>query len=386
LSKFGITPDGFKRKTYVDLMKEAEEKLKSRDMFGENIDFTQQDPLYQFTAPIMLMFSELWEVAEHTFYSASPKFSEGNNLSNTGKFIGIARKQGNKATGEVTFKGDKNIKIDKDFIISTEDGVMFKTTEDAVIGEVGEVTVPIIAMHIGESGNVPAGTITTIVKPILGLDSVTNANASGYGQNRETDLEFRERYANSTSQKATNIYNSIKSFILEITGVKDVLVIENDTTKELKNIPPKSFHTIVLGGEENKIAEAIFEKKPAGIQAFGSNYIEVKDSQGQIHKIGFSRPVKKPIYFKVTITKNFDFPTDGNSIIKQTIKDYIDSLHMNKDVVLYKVISAIDKSNVNGIEDIDITVSTDGVDYNSNNILINDLEVADTSLDKIEVV
>lgn len=386
MSKFGITAEGFKKKTLEDLKKEFENKLKSQDMFGADIDFSEQDPLFHFSMPILYIASELWEVAEHTFYSASPKFAEYNNLSNTGKYIGIARKQAVKSIGEVTFTGDEGVIVAKGFKISTEEGTMFKTIKEVTIPKENVITVGIRAVQAGMQGNVPSNTITIIVNPIIGLDSVTNKKETIKGQDRENDIQFRERYSKSVAQRATNIYDSIRAHVLKVTNVKDVKVKENDTMDIVDGIPQKSFHTIVLGGINEEVGKAIFEKKPGGIQAFGNKYLDIIDSKGEKHPIGFSRPTPKDIWIKIDISQNGEYPSDGNNTVKNIVKEYIDNFKMGQDVVLYKIISNIDRSNIKGIEDMNIAISTDGTNYNSNNIAINDLEIATTELEKIEVI
>jgi len=386
LSNYGITKEGFKRKTYPELVEEFEGKLKSQDAFGENIDFTEQDPLYQLSVPYLMLLSELWEVAEHCFYSASPKYAENNVLSGIGKNIGIARKRGNKATGTIVVTGDKDIIIPKGFMVGTKDGVNFITTEDVIIRENGEVLAPVEALEKGENGNVPSGTITEIINPTLGVKNVINKQATKNGENPETDLEFRERYDKSVSLRATNIFDSIRARVSEVAGVRDVFINVNNTMEIKDGIPPKSFHVVVFDGKDDTIAQAIFEKYPGGIQPYGTTTIEVKDSKNQKHLIGFSRPKTKNVWIKFKISKGSNYPEDGDNIIKNTVKNYFDTFKIGQNVVLYKVISSIDKTGLDGIEDIEIETSIDGKSYSGNNVKIADLEIATTSKDKIEVV
>lgn len=384
INGYGITKNGFKKKSFVELIEEFRDRLKSQDSFGENIDFTEQDPLYQFSLPYIYLLSELWEVAEHSFYSASPKMAEGNILSSKGNYIGIARKQGNKATGIITVTGDKDIEVPKGFIIGTKDNILFTTIETKIIPEGGTVDINIIAEEIGEQGNVPEGTITEIIKPILGVKSVTNKSKTQNGEYRESDPEFRERYNKSVAQRATNIFDSLRANILKVSGVKDVLINVNNSMKE-NNIPPKSFHIVVLGGNDKDIAKAIFDKYPGGIEPYGTTKTRVKDSRGEEHLIGFSRPTSKEVWIKLKIVKNDLFPNHGDKILKETIKAYFDTFKIGQNVVLYKIISNIDKANIPGIEDIEIKISTDGKIYNEQNVVVKDLEVIKTELKNIEV-
>ena len=388
MSNYGITQEGFKRKTYLELLEEVETRLKSQDAFGENIDFSEKDPLYQFTVPYVMALSELWEVAEHTFYSASPKFAEGNNLKNTGKFIGISAKQGSRAIGEKVLKitGEKGAYITKGFLVGTENGIVFRTTEDVTIGEDGTILANIQAVEVGEKGNVMEGTITEIINPTIGVKSVTNIKPTIKGQDEETDIEFRERYDKSTAQRATNIFDSILANVLQVTGVKDCLLINNATMQEVNGVPPKSFHTVVLGGENKEVARAIFEKFPGAIQAYGDIKEEIIDIMGNPQPICFSRPTEKDIWFKITLVKNEEYPSDGDDKLKEIIENTIKGYTMGQDVILYKLICGISQEQIPGIEDIDVQTSTDGISYSPNNVTIDTLEVARTDVSKIEVI
>ncbi len=65
--------------------------------------------------------------------------------------------------------------------------------------------VPIQAQIFGAAGNVQAATISLLVTPVPGVDSVTNAHASQNGLNAETDTAFRARFINffATRSRAT---------------------------------------------------------------------------------------------------------------------------------------------------------------------------------------
>jgi uncharacterized phage protein gp47/JayE len=86
-------------------------------------------------------------------------------------------------------------------------------------------------------------------------------------------------------------------------------------------LPPKSFSAVVLGGSAQQIAEAIWEVKPAGMQAFGNTSVTVIDSQGLPHEINFSRPETVNIYIDVVIS-----PSENQSIASNTPELIIDSL------------------------------------------------------------
>lgn len=383
---FGITQQGFKKRSFNNLIEKFKELIKEQPAFAEDIDLSENDPFFQINIPFLFLISELWEVAEQCVYTQSPKYAEGNILEAKGKIIGISKKRGNKATGIITVMGDEGKEIKKGFSISTKEGICFHTTETKIIPKGGKVDINIEADDIGENGNVADGTITEILTPVLGIKSITNKEKTRNGEYPESDVEFRERYDMSVAQRATNVFDSLRANILKISGVRDVLINVNNSMKTLEGVPPKSFHVIVLGGEDDEIAKAIFEKYPGGIEAYGTIKKWVKDSRNAKHLIGFSRPEPKEVWVKLKITKNKTFPNNGDKTLKETIKKYFDKFKIGQNVILYKIIASIDKADIDGIEDIEIEVSTDGKVYNSNNIILKDLEAVKTTLKNIEVI
>src|SRR5699024_2421374 len=127
--------------------------------------------------------------------------AEGVNLDRTAvNNIGIVRRPAEKSIGTATFEGDEGSVIPEGFIITTGDDIPFETTEESEIDGTGESEVPIQAIEPGTVGNVPAGTITEIINPIVGIDSVINQEGTTGGRDEETDEEFRARYILSVSR------------------------------------------------------------------------------------------------------------------------------------------------------------------------------------------
>lgn len=115
------------------------------------------------------------------------------------------------ATGQVTFSRATTtlaatVPIGQQ-VSTGPNGILFIVTTDTtnpaysaslggyVIGAgIGSVTVPIAAITPGAGGNVLANTITSLVAPIPGVDSVTNGAAITNGLDAESDPAFRARF------------------------------------------------------------------------------------------------------------------------------------------------------------------------------------------------
>lgn len=389
---YGIISTGFSKKTYNDLLSGLETKLRSADLFGQDIDFTDQDPLKQFSVPIIELFSEMWELGEQIFYAPSPKYAESNNLSSTGKFIGISRKQATRATGIVRFTGTAGTSIPSGYQIATDTKIYFVTTESKLIAQSGYIDVNIQAVSVGSSGNVAANTITKIVSPLIGLNSITNLNETTEGQDQESDTDFRLRYEASTANGAGSTYDAIKANVLKVTNVTDCVVTGNEEDTTVNSIPAHSFETLVKGGTDNDIAQAIFAKKPGGIKPYGTTTVNVTDTQGIAYTVGFSRPTNTNVWIKIDLTTDSNFPIsedpliDGNSRIKTAVLNYISNLKLGEDVIIYKIITIISALQLAGLLDMVITLSTDGTTYNASNIAIDSKNVAITDINKISII
>ena len=386
MADYGITSTGYVKKDYLTLMNDSETRLKSDDIFGSDIDFTENDPLYHFFSVLNEGLSELWEVWEQVFYAGSPKYAEGVNLSNIGKLIGISRKQASKATGIERFAGTSGTVISANYQVQTNSGITFLTTQTMGIGSSGYVDIPIVAQSAGINGVVAANTITKIVNPMIGLNSITNPADTTGGQDEETDTAFRTRYIESTASGDGSTVEAIRAKLLGILGVTDAKVQENVTDETVNSVPPHSIYCLVHGGNDTDIANAIFLKKSAGISTFGTTSVNIQDTQGIIHAIKFSRPTQVNVYIKVTVTTSANYPADGNIQIRDKVKNYIDNILVGQDILIYKLIMAISSLSLAGLDDVSITLSPDGTTYTANNLAIDDDKIAVTTTDKIEVV
>ncbi len=395
---FGLGPDGFTRKKYADIV--ADMEARARNLFGENVNLSERSPLGIFIKIIAWSIALLWELAEAVYYSAFIDTSEGTSLDYACKYAGIARKPAKKASvtpsgdpAYVKFTGDAGTTVAQGKRVATEDGVEFETLEEVTLDAAGEAYPKVQAVEAGEQGNVPANTITVIINPQAGLSSVTNPEEITGGQDEETDAELRQRYYDSLAKGGSSTVESIKAALLEVDGVKDVVINENDTINTVDGIPPKSFEVLVYGGTDNDVAQAIFNSKSAGIQSYGSTTVDITDSMGKVHTIGFTRPIFKDIYVDVTLTTNENFPVDGKTQVQTEIIKYIggtdanaeahDGLGLGEDVIHYKVIAAC--SNVPGITDLTVQIGFAADALGTANLAIASNEVAQTNTTKVTV-
>lgn len=221
-----------------------------------------------------------------------------------------------------------------------------------------------------------SGTLTNIVNNISGLDRVENYLDAVKGSNIETDAEFRERRINALTGIAAARLEGIRSFLLIVDGVTSAKVFENDTNiVDAQGRPPHSIECLVLGGTDQDILEAVFDRKAAGIETHGSVSGTVTDSQGVDHTTKFSRPTSVSIWLELDLTIDADYPADGDTLVEEAVLAHAATLDIGEDVIVYPyLITAL--GGIIGITDVVIRIGIAASPTLDNNIIIDDVELA----------
>lgn len=387
-----LTKQGYKRETYDDILERLETKAK--ELFGQDMNTTARSALGILLRIMAFIISLVWQDNENVYYSAYRKTAEGRNLDSLLPYSGITRNPSTFASGTVKFIGTPGTLIELGTVVGKEDETLYYTIEEATIGSDGTASVEIMAQESGVIGNADIGALNQIINPVDGLDSVTNEVALVDGKEQETDQEVRERAALAIDGLGSGTTTSIRTELLGISGVRAAYVDENfgDETNTY-GTPSRAIQAFVLGGSDDDIANAVFKKKSGGIQPYGETYITVFDDAEQPHQVGFTRAQTVQIYAKVTVETNNSFESDGVNQVVKAIVQYIGGidaesntyvgLNMGDDVVLSKLIAKI--YAVNGIDDVDVQLSTNGSTYEAGNVDILLQQVAQITADNIEV-
>lgn len=228
----------------------------------------------------------------------------------------------------------------------------------------------------------PAGVLTNLETTPVGTVSVTNLLDFDLGRDEETDEELRTRMSSQKSNAGVATKPAIESSISNITGVTSSLVIENDSIEvDVEGRPPKSFELFVSGGDEDVIAQTLYDTKPATIKTYGSVEKFVTDLNGESHAIYFSRPDQKYAWVVVTYTLYDEelFPVGGDSLIEAAVATYGNSLDVGVDIIPQRFATAIYDA-VDGLDTISVEIglSLDNVtppaSYSTSRITVEDSE------------
>ncbi len=388
-----LDKNGFKRKSYSDLVDSMSAKAKEK--FGADANTSERSVLGIIIRIMAWFFSLLWQDTEDVYHSAYRKTAEGVQLDMLLPYAGITRNLADFSYGEIEIIGTPNHFIESGFLASTNSDVFFETIYDLTLDTEGKGTVEIVALDVGAIGNVGANTITQIVNPDADIISVNNPSKTNGGREKETDVEARERADITVEGIGSATTAAIRANLLKISSIRAAKVIENFKDEvDQYGTPPRAIQAFVLGGGDEEVAKAIHEKKAGGIQPYGTTYVDVIDLSGDIKQIGFTRANEVNIFIKVSVTTNTSFTFDGVNQIKTALIRYVggtdannnaySGLNMGEDVVVARL-NAITFS-VDGIEDVKVEVSKDGVKYDDSNVVIALQEVAQTHFKDIEVI
>lgn len=174
------------------------------------------------------------------------------------------------------------------------------------------VTGPVVAV---------AGDITSIATPIGGWSGVVNILDATPGANVMTNAQLRVLREQELARPGTSTKNAIRTALLDVGGVTSCTVFSNvgDVT-DGNGIPPKSILSLVKGGADQDIWDALLANVAAGIRTFGTVIGTSIDSEGTPQTMAFSRVTEISIYVVIALIVDAStFPADGAAQVAKAI-------------------------------------------------------------------
>lgn len=351
---FGITENGYENKPLETVKTEIEDDLKASIDPGINV--TASSVLGQLIGVFSAAVAELWDVGEAVYAAWDPDQSTGESLDSLSSLTGTIREAATKSTvtATVNLNNGTTLPAGSQASVDGDSSAIFQTLED-VTNSSGVPADFDVEMESTETGPIVAnaGTLTVIVTPVSGWNSITNDADATLGEDEETDADLRLRRVEELRATGSASVEALKADISTVADVEEVVIFENTAlTTDVDGVPGKAFEAVVLGGEDADIAEQIFNSKSAGIEAYGTTTETVTDSQGFDHTIKFTRPTEKTMMVEIFTTIDADeFPSDGADQIKQAVVDRADELQgIGDDVILTKYYGAI--NGISGVADV----------------------------------
>lgn len=376
-----------------------EKNAQVKGALGQDLDVSPQSPDGQINGVLAESDYLLYQLIQAAYNAFNPSAVAGVTQDHLVELNGLTRNPATPAKGDVTLTGTPGTLIFAGSLVaSATTDEQFSILSNVTIPASGTIDAEIESINTGPL-IASAGTITNIVTPVAGWATVNNALDLTPGTNQETDQELRVRRTRSVANPSQGMVESIFSSVADVDGTTNVIVLENDTgVVSPEGLPPHSTEVIVVGGDNQEIAEAYFNSKSAGIQTYGSANIVsaiVQDFQGIDYTINFTRPTETNIYVEVELSTFDGFPSDGVSQVKQAIVDYAQGIlecfegqgfNIGDDIVYTRLFSPINTVPGHQINSLTIGVTPPPIGTTNIPIAYNELGVFEISNIAVNVV
>lgn len=332
-----ILPTGISAPTYADII--ASLIAEYQAIYGSDVvlDASTQD--YQMLAIFASAINDCNAASIAVYNEFSPATAVGVGLSSVVKINGLARDIATNSTADLTIVGVAGTIITGGAAGDTL-GNRWNLPPTVTIGGGGSVVATATAADLGAL-SAGAGTITSILTPTRGWQSVTNVAAATPGAPVEGDAALRRRQAVSTGLPAQTVLEAIVGNIKDLPGVLETQAYENDTaTTDANGIPRNSISLVVLGGDSGEIGSVIARKKSPGTGTYGTTNETVVDQAGVSNTVHFYRPTIKRVIAAVTIKALAGYVSTTGDALLASMAAYVSALPIGTDVYLSNVIAA----------------------------------------------
>lgn len=267
----------------------------------------------------------------YTFKQGIDFLLEGSNVAvnSSLRWLNGGTKPDDRTPFSVDYSVYQKITIPLGVKVSTsakqhENARLFETLKEATLQKSisgrWEAEVQVRALDPGEQGNVIAGGITIMPKPIIGVNNVLNTANLGGGTEQENDESLRNRTRNALEVAGKATVKSLRIALEGVEGIRSAPRIQ-----EMPDGIPGIIKVVVDGGDETDIKNIIEETRAAGI------------------KVEFSRPKMVILDFAITVVvqslgKDLE---NLQSNIQTKIKDFTSSLKIEEDLVFNKLLSLV---------------------------------------------
>lgn len=388
----GLTSDGLEVATFDEIKSDIEADLKAD--LGASLNLSATSVFGQLIGTVTDRIADLHQLLQAVYRSFHPDSATGDALENVAAITGVTRLGATKSTfssdntpsNPLTVNLNAGVTLPVGRIVRVPDGPRFITTEEVTNsgGSPADVSVDAEAEDAG-AVVANAATVTEIVTPVSGWNSVTNAADASVGREIETDAELRVRREQLLRVQGAGTVEAIRADVLDVSGVTQATVFNNpSSTTDGDGVPPHAFEVVVLGGDEADLREAIWAASPAGIQSHGDVSGTITDSQGFSQTVEFSRPTTTDIWVLIELTTDSAYPVDGDDQVAEAIVAFGDTFLIGQDVITTQLYSAI--FGISGVTDVTkLWIGTSDPPTNGNNITIGNRAIASFDTSRVSV-
>lgn len=316
-----ITANGLQIPTIETILSEM--ATSQRQLMDPNIDTDPDSPQGQANGIIAERERAIWEVLQVAYNGFNPDAAENFLLEGVCAITGTKRAESTASTVKVNINTDANKLIPAGTLFANEaDNTIQFSLDSDYINTVAGIS-PLLPSTCTQFGPTicNATTLTVIVSPVSGLNSVNNPSDAVPGQLEDTDPILRVRRINELDAEGASTVDSIRSAILRIrldddsAPVLDCVVIENTSDYPSSDGQPShSVEAIIWDGPsdnapDNDVAQAVWDNKAGGVTPFGNTMGSAVDENGDTQTAFFTRANQLNMKMAITVEINKGDPS-----------------------------------------------------------------------------
>ena len=291
----GLTATGLEILTQAEIQADLEETV-STALGGVDLS---GGPEQQIIGVLSEQIAVAWETLQ-ALYGAIGEDANGILLDRIMALTGTKRRAATKSlvTASVNLNAGTTLAAGAQAAVDGNPDAVFETIVDVTNGAGAAADVDVV-MRALETGPVaaPAGTLTQIVTPAAGWNSVTNAADASLGKTKAEDPESRQQRRVELAGAGGGTVPGVRAAVAKVDGVVEARCYENTTSVvDADGRPDKSVEAVVWDGtvpaaDDDAIAQAIYSKKGGGIEAYGSGSTGTATDEltGQDVDVAFTR-------------------------------------------------------------------------------------------------
>jgi uncharacterized phage protein gp47/JayE len=271
---------------------------------------------------------QIQEVVREIYNSGHPAGATGQALAQLALITGTIKADATRSTvvATVGLNAGVTLPVGARANVAGAPDVQFETVEDVINpgGTPGDFEVTMRAVEVGPV-RANAGTLTEITTPVVGWTDVDNDADAELGRSDETDPELRARREAELRRQGSASLDAIATDVEDVDGIVSVAARENTSGVAVDGLPAKSFQIVVWDtatpdADDDAIAQAIWDSKPAGMLSFGADSGEAVDRTGATQVVNFTRAEQVEMYLEIDIMIDPDtFPVGGDDLIKESV-------------------------------------------------------------------
>lgn len=373
----GLTTTGFQRKILDEILSELADDERGR--ISAQLDVSERTSIGNINAIFSDHHSQVWEALEELVYQFDPLNATDGRLVSLALLNGVERRGATSGlvTATVGLEAGQSFAAgDLVAHVIDEPDNRWVSRDDVASTSAGNYSVVFESEDPGAGAVAAAGTLTVIAQPVTGWNTITNAEDATPGSDEESIEDLRARREASLSLAGSATVDAIRADVLAVEGVLQVLVEENTTDATVGALPPHSFRVVVWDGDpgaadDDEIAQAIHNTRPAGIAAVGAESGTAVQTDGATVTIAFERAVGVDIYIDVGVVS--ELGVSGDAVTAAILAAA--PTRLGEDVIVNRIGAAA--FSVAGVDDTDfVEVGTAPSPAGTSNISITNTQIA----------